>query len=829
MPRYADPARCPDCAAALPAAPGRCPSCGLPLTGPLAGELLRTLRRADDLLDRLRAGIAAPAPAGAVPSTALYPPPSDASPVRSAAAATTRRTGLTALSVPKILLGLGAVCLLVAAVIFLAVAWSWIGVGGRTAVLLAATFATGALGVRLARGGLRIAAEALTAVSLGLVVLDLVGAQSAGWLGDLEGSGLVTLVGSALVVTGGVLLAALLHDSRRLVVPQLAVVLGALVAMAAVHDLLDQTTAVLVVEVLVCAGAVRAVLGRSVPVIVWGLAGVGALTWSVLVLYGFWEATDGGDQVTLSGLWGAGDGVALLAAAVLALLPIAVLPARPAAWQVALSFASAVVTAVLVLPALDNGATDAATAWLVALALWTAVAAGVLLLGTPTVLHRSSLAVRVPLGLTAVVVFAVLAAFLDRAVVAVLGVGVAFSEQAGVRLDPGTAQAHPALVLPGALALLAAAYVARGSRPRHPEVAVLVLVLAGLVTAAQYAVPLAVVVAALVALGVAALADALRRDGTTGRVEAGLAVLLLAAGTCVALPSAGLTAAALGAVLAAALAVLALGHLRGAGPLDRAAGTVVPLAFAGVVWSSAQALDTSTTWCAGIVLVVTGLLALALPRVEIELAASVAVLLSVPVSVAAAGDGSVSLAVHLTIAGALVTATSLLHRERRPLAALGGLLLAAATWVRLADLGVSAPEAYTLPTALVLLAVGADRLRRDAEASTTRTLLPGLVLGTVPSLLWVLDDPISPRALVLGLACLALVIAGAQARWSAPLLVGAVVGGVLVLSELAPYAVQTPQWVAIGLAGTVLTVVGVTWEKRLAQVQQATAFLARLR
>src|SRR3954451_3241949 len=49
--------------------------------------------------------------------------------------------GIQTASVPKILLGLGATCLLVAAGIFLAVAWSWLDVGGRTAVLVGLTVA----------------------------------------------------------------------------------------------------------------------------------------------------------------------------------------------------------------------------------------------------------------------------------------------------------------------------------------------------------------------------------------------------------------------------------------------------------------------------------------------------------------------------------------------------------------------------------------------------------------------------------------------------------------------------------------------------------------
>ena len=42
---------------------------------------------------------------------------------------------MSAATVPKILLGLGAMCLLVAALVFLAVAWAVLGVEGRTVVL----------------------------------------------------------------------------------------------------------------------------------------------------------------------------------------------------------------------------------------------------------------------------------------------------------------------------------------------------------------------------------------------------------------------------------------------------------------------------------------------------------------------------------------------------------------------------------------------------------------------------------------------------------------------------------------------------------------------
>ena len=116
--------------------------------------------------------------------------------------------------------------------IFLAVAWTWLGVGGRTAVLVAMTATTGACGTLLGRRGLRVAAEALTTVALGLVVLDVVGADNAGWFGDLSVEALVRLVGVGLLVPS----LALSVPRERLVVPQIVAPVG-LAARARRHRL----------------------------------------------------------------------------------------------------------------------------------------------------------------------------------------------------------------------------------------------------------------------------------------------------------------------------------------------------------------------------------------------------------------------------------------------------------------------------------------------------------------------------------------------------------------------------------------------------------------
>ncbi|MEZ5096391.1 MAG: hypothetical protein R2731_09890 [Nocardioides sp.] len=236
---YADARRCPDCGAELPATPVGCPRCGIPLNSPVAVELFATLTRADRLVGELRrqrdsghavaAGIGAatsgPAPVGPPVPPSPVPP----SPVRPP------RTGVRGATVPQILLGLGALLLLVAALTFLAVAWSWLGVGGRTLVLVAFTTTAAWLAWWFGRRGLRAAGESLSAVAFGLLALDVSGAGDAGWLGDLR---VLTVIGIALVIAA---LATLAVRRPRVtssgatgcvapvVVPQVVAAVGALV------------------------------------------------------------------------------------------------------------------------------------------------------------------------------------------------------------------------------------------------------------------------------------------------------------------------------------------------------------------------------------------------------------------------------------------------------------------------------------------------------------------------------------------------------------------------------------------------------------------------
>jgi hypothetical protein len=401
----------------------------------------------------------------------------------------------------------------------------------------------------------------------------------------------------------------------------------------------------------------------------------------------------------------------------------------------------------------------------------------------------------VPLAGSALVLVPVPLVLAVQGIANLLTVAEPFTVDATVRLDPATPFAHPLLLPLGvAVAVLAAALTV----PRSRSVvwaACGAVVGTGVLTAALYPLPLWVFVAGAGPLG-----------------------LVLA------LPSALLTLLVLAEIVLVASVLL----VRRVAAVEPAAGVVLPLAAAAFVWTGGHLLDVPYDVRSLVTLAALGLLAIAVPRLEIEVGAAMAVVLSSVAGVDAATDPTVSAAIHLTLAGAAVTTTSLVHRDHRQLAWLGGLLLAAATWVRLHDIGVQAPEAYTLPTAVALVLVGVHRLSRDFDADTT-TLLPGLGLATVPSLLWALADPVSTRATLLGAGCLVLLLGGAALRWSAPVVVGGLVGAALLLRELAPYAVETPQWVIIGAAGSVLIGAGITWESRLRDLRQAAGYLGRLR
>ncbi|MFG3558102.1 SCO7613 C-terminal domain-containing membrane protein [Micromonospora sp. NPDC047557] len=133
----------------------------------LAGRLAATSQRRAELAAVVRAGLAAGAPVvGPAPVVTSPPPLRVVEHAPPGAAETSTRT------VQGLLFVLGGLLLGTAAVVFTAVAWASVGVGGRALILAAVTALVLAGPLLAVRRGLRGTAETFAAVGLLLVLLD---------------------------------------------------------------------------------------------------------------------------------------------------------------------------------------------------------------------------------------------------------------------------------------------------------------------------------------------------------------------------------------------------------------------------------------------------------------------------------------------------------------------------------------------------------------------------------------------------------------------------------------------------------------------------------
>jgi hypothetical protein len=834
MTRYADPRRCPDCLGQITYGAESCPTCGLALRGDTAQRLFATLSTADQMLAELRAeSDAEPVPAepGRLVDVAPLPVPTPAPRVN--------KTWLSAASVPRILLTLGAGCLLVAALVFLAVTWSVMGVTGRTATLVGFTAVAGVLTSWMARRGLRGAAEALCLVGLGLLTLDMFGARHAGWLGDISDAGFLLLLGAVLAVVG---VAAALAVRRSTI----AALTGAEVVSAIGLALISTgvasgdwfaRSAALVVAVLVTAAATFLAHRIRLEFGTVGAAIVTGTTWLVLTADSLERAID---HNTLRGLWlDLQAWPTLVAAAMVAALAVSrrlPVPARVGA----LSAAQLLVATLVALPA--DGSTTRAT-----LAVVAVVAA----------VSALSLVSRSPWGLVGALSLGAGAWWLvgvtvDLGAHAVLDLvktaGEAWDGSPGGRLVLDLPKAGLASwLLPVALVALAGIGVvlARAStdiatlvRPiANPVVWVGLLPAAGVATLALYPVPVWVVVLASLASAAGFLARWLARPSAafvlTSAGYLGIGILVSAYDEWLT-----------GFALLVAVTVSAVVHLRAAHTtVSVVGGSALAVVVAGAVWTWGTIGGVDVPWLALTVLVVLAVVTLGAPNLPDSWWANGAASLSrtgtevgaaavaIPVAlaglvVAAPASMDTWAAVYLTVVGATASTMSLLRGDRRQLGWVGGALLAAGSWVRLWDVGVHAPEAYTLPSAVALIAVGLVHLRRVRGASTMTALAPGLSLALVPSLLWVFYEPASARSLFLGVGCLALLVVGLAFGWAAPIVFASSVGALVVLRLAAPFVdAAVPRWVLIGAAGALLIAMGATWERRLKDARDLMGYV----
>ncbi|MEU6296975.1 SCO7613 C-terminal domain-containing membrane protein [Streptomyces erythrochromogenes] len=710
-------------------------------------------------------------------------------------------------SAQNVLLTLGAVLLAVAALAFTLVSWGSMGIAGRSAVLAVVTAAALAAPAVLVRRGLRSTAESVAAVGLLLTVLDAYALYAVG-MPDADGTGYAAGAAAVLAAVWAGYGSAL----RTLRLPLPAAVLAAqlplpLAAIAADAGATGLGWALLVTAALDALLALR-VRAAAVPAAVLGSAAllVGAAQ--------SWSAGSAGQALAPAALLLAG-----------AALGVAAAWREPRAWAAALVGAVAAVVAVggVVRPELEPGWAVVAHL-LVGLPLLVAVRVPAL----PEAVRRGSVLAGVVVGsLGALTAGAAVAAVLV-ARLRVLEEVWAATTPAADPYGPGSAAALALLMTAGA-----AWWLSRVSARPEAGVVAVVLGWAGLFTApVLLGFPVAAVFAAQLAVTGAAGFLALRPPSRGAGIAAAVCALAGAGNVSLgALDGRAATFAVWGLLGAGCAAGAAYGP---AARWVRSGAAVCAVGYAtGLLVAAAAVTDLAVVWWALPVLAVPALVAALGPRLgavrlPVEIAAATSGVLALVLSAGRPG----TLALVLALAG-VVCAGAAVRPERRVLGWAAGALFVAATWVRLAEAGVTAPEAYTLPVTVPALAVGLLRRRRDAEASSWTAYGPGLAATLVPSLLAAWGDAGWVRPLLLGAAALAVTLAGAHRRLQAPLLLGGAVLAAVAVHELAPYVVQVagalPRWVPPALAGVLLLAVGATYEKRLRDARRLRAAIGRLR
>lgn len=773
--RFFTPDRCPDCGTALPAPAPRCAGCGLLLTSATANQLAGQLAAADRTMARLRwesQGAfpqATPEPPRTAPAEGALPLfPLSTVPT---AAAERRRP---ALSGAAIVLGLGGLCLLIAAIVFVSVSWGSLSLGAKVAVLAAVTAALAAAAAAVTRRGLRGSAETLWASTLLDLALDLWAVRRA----DLNNLQAVDGRGFAAVAAGLVAAAALASTvagrrsalGRPLVSGQVvlggAAYVGLLCALAGTGAGGWLQAGIAVVGMAALAMSARPA-GLRVTACVCGLAAV--QSWLDLVVRGLLQLAWGR---FLPELWH-GHANELPTAIVLAL-------------------GAAGIPAVLRVHRLR---------------LVTAVAGTALAAGTGGVIGAHSLPPL--LALAGVVLFLALLG-LVRHPVWRPALGMALTAAASLGL----------LVLLEAVLAGTSVSVDLGGPiwQRHPGDALL--------SADQPVIAVVPTLGVLAAVLATVLLHRSRLPGWAPRWTT------LAAGPTALAVWLNSHPPVWAATLGWLLVVLVTVPLAGRGRW-RLAMPGLMLAFA-LITALASAPTTILAFAAGAgtALIAARSVARNAPALrqafELAAVAMLFVLLAAATRLVTSGQGLPAV-LGLLGCAAVLGAVAGRSPARRwwywP--AVSAVIVAG--WVEAVAHAVFVVEIYAVPVGLLVLALGVQAVRTRRALSSWPALGSGLLILTVGSLVPALGNPLSWRAPAVGAVALLALLAGARWKLQAPLVIGATELALLVVGELWPYTLALPRWVVIGTLGIGLLSLGVTWENRVANLRSAGRLIADLR
>lgn len=166
-----------------------------------------------------------------------------------------------------------------------------------------------------------------------------------------------------------------------------------------------------------------------------------------------------------------------------------------------------------------------------------------------------------------------------------------------------------------------------------------------------------------------------------------------------------------------------------------------------------------------------------------------------------------------------------LRRERIAVYSIAaGAASVGATWAWLATAHVTIVEAYTAPAAALALGVGMFEWRRG-PARSWFALGPAIVLGLGPTLVLGIGRDDTPRTIVAAAMAFAIVALGAWKRLQAPLVLASVALVALAADTFGPAVARLPRWLPTAVVGLLLMWIGATFETRRERAKRATETL----
>jgi hypothetical protein len=719
-------------------------------------------------------------------------------------------------SMQNLLLWLGATLVSIAALLFVAYAWSRLGLGGRTAVMAGVTAAFGIAGHTFAKRGLASTAESLTSVALVLTIIDAAAAYSLDLFG-LQGLELTTYWAFTCAALAAV--AAAYRAVVRIHVVGIFALASAQLPLLLL--LLDHApslpTVGAVIALQVIGGAAVGKYSKDV-IYVGSLANAFATTTWVLAagVIGLVTLFEAVTQVALIGN--------VVAMGIIAAAAVAIGQFRKELQQTALTAAFTAAVTSLVAAALftfDGGASMVALA---ALATVLLAAMGIF----PRHAGRATVAV-IPSIIAAVWALPHLISSLFAAST-VWSAAWNGSVTAPAREQVAATSTVGELVHTVVVGMFVAAVfwlVERRIDGSESGIAsrcgVFITAMSAYVALFAGALPFWLFEAVLTAAALLFVFAARRSAFSTTLFAVG--VLLIVESVAWAMLSTPATLLVLGVVVSAAAAYARISRQHTFEAL-----TVAHTAFYIWIFCCTQAAHFGFATSGLVLAGMASMVAVMASRVQGRLGdqALVSAAAAAGVAAAFAATDIDYLSVVLTFASA-ATAVVSLYPRRRSVSWVSLTLGVTIVWTRLAGAGIGTVEAYTVPLATLVLFAGCRAFRTRAELSSWATLGSGVALALTPSLLQLGADESIVRPALLAWASFAALVAGVGLRLKAPVVLGA---GALLLTaavQVAPYANHLPRWIIVGLIGALLITLGATYEARLRDARRLAVRFGRFR